>query len=502
MQQVDDDLQKWCTQVQNLSKKRPKIQILSVVLKNSILDLQKPQHFLKNLKKMKNVTEENLFSIIDQTCGSVFNSDWAPIFSNFVKSLFLQTGGQSLNYNVFSSYEFCKNSFMDFAQLIFQSPSFANTNFILPLLRFWIWFLRKFAEIANQEDSASETSSSSYEEDDSGTQSKYLEDAARSIQRVFQFAYGERTDCNSKQELTQKSKKMILLYALNESMRIYFKINRLKQCEGLIRTFKHNCFPKEPQDANSENVVKVDNFQFPVLDDFPIPDRVTFSFFYGRLALLKQDFAEAHSFLSKSFKLCKSKQQLSMDFLKNPNIDPFFRNKSKIFGFLFISCMALGVKGTALPKPALFEKFSFPPFYVELMNSYKQGNLRRFCEIVAQNADHFSKKGILFILQTRCKLIVFRNLLRKMFMISRKSAGTNQPSILDLNLAKKMVFDWMKLDEILISTFKAGSESPSDEKRMIILETLISSLISNNLLSGYIHHQKQVVVLSKTNPFP
>ena len=34
------------------------------------------------------------------------------------------------------------------------------------------------------------------------------------------------------------------------------------------------------------------------------------------------------------------------------------------------------------------------------------------------------------------------------------------------------------------------------------VEALLSRLIANGLIKGYLHHEKEVLVLSKVNPFP
>lgn len=127
------------------------------------------------------------------------------------------------------------------------------------------------------------------------------------------------------------------------------------------------------------------------------------------------------------------------------------------------------------PKKSLLEKFKLTQF-IDIVQSIKSGNIKQFNECLSTHQNFFISKGIYLILE-KLKIIVYRNLFKKVHLIT---TGQRIPIGNFVSALKWMENDAIDIDET---------------------ECILSNLIYNGYLKGYISH-KVALVVSPTNPFP
>lgn len=164
-----------------------------------------------------------------------------------------------------------------------------------------------------------------------------------------------------------------MLVLVNQSIKIYFRINKLNLCTPLIRAIDHT--------ANS--AIKV---------TFKLAQLVTYSYFRGRLALLNSEYENADEYLSYAFKNCHNE---------------FSRNLRCILIQLVPLKMLLGY----IPKRTILAKHDLLQFD-ELGCALKEGNIAKFDKVIKQHEFFFIECGI-YLIVLKLKNIVYRNLFKR-----------------------------------------------------------------------------------------
>jgi hypothetical protein len=114
--------------------------------------------------------------------------------------------------------------------------------------------------------------------------------------------------------------------------------------------------------------------------------------------------------------------------------------------------------------------------FVALGQATIRGDLGTFDRLLQQHLATFIKLGVYLVLE-QVKMIAYRNLFRKIFMLSQSTR---------LNLHHfAAALKWM------------GAETELDE-----IECIVANLIYQNKIKGYISHEKRFLIVSKADPFP
>lgn len=235
------------------------------------------------------------------------------------------------------------------------------------------------------------------------------------------------------------TKRWGILNLTNQLFKIYFKVNKLHLLKPLIR------------------VIESSNLK----DQYPIAQRVTYKYFVGQQQMFQSKFKLADENLSFSFSHC---HKLSKG------------NKRLILIFLITVKMVLGI----MPSMHLLRKYDLMQF-AELVQAVKDGDLERFGRALTASEDFFIKWGIRLVME-KLKTIIYRNLFKKVYILL-------QTYIIPIS-AFKAALNFKKEYE--------DDEEIEDEEVMCIL----SNLIHENKVKGYISYQHMKVVLSKQNAFP
>ncbi|XP_060577197.1 PCI domain-containing protein 2-like [Ruditapes philippinarum] len=233
----------------------------------------------------------------------------------------------------------------------------------------------------------------------------------------------------------EDTKKWGMLNLVNQLFKIYFKINKLHLCKPLIRAID----------------------SLPMKDKFSLSHLITFRYYVGQKAMFDGDFKKAEEYLSFAFEHCHREST---------------KNKRLILQFLVPVKMLLG----QMPKSELLRKYDLLAF-LEVSEAVGSGNIRQLNAVMEKHEHYFIKCGIYLILE-KLKIIAYRNLFKKVYLIKK----THQLPIQSFTRA----LQWMEVEEI-----------DNDETACIV-----ANLICDNKIKGYISYQHQKLVVSKQNPFP
>ncbi|XP_037033737.1 PCI domain-containing protein 2 homolog isoform X2 [Bradysia coprophila] len=256
-----------------------------------------------------------------------------------------------------------------------------------------------------------------------------LESAAECLMACFRVC---AVDNRSSDEDT---KRLGMLNLVNQLLKIYFRINKLNLCKPLIRAIDSSAYK----------------------DQFPLSQQITYKYFVGRKAMFDSDYRSADEFLSFAFQNCHRK---------------FPKNKRLILIYLVPVKMLLGY----MPRKEVLERYDVLQFH-ELASAIKDGNVRRFDEVIQRHETFFIEHGIYLIVE-KLKTIGYRNLFKKVYLLTQ----THQ----------------LDLQHFLCALEYVGETDISmDETHCIV-----ANLIHEGKIKGYISHQHNKLVVSKQNPFP
>lgn len=320
------------------------------------------------------------------------------------------------NHDFIEAYN-CQSFIVQTFTKIFQSQK--DENWSLPVLFAICLDLRLFANKADQQ----------AVRQGKGKYGERLEKAADTLMGCF------RVCASDNRAAIEDTKKWGMLNLVNQLFKIYFKINKLHLCKPLIRAID----------------------SLPMKDKFSLAHLITFRYYVGQKAMFDGDFKKADEYLTFAFERCHKDSR---------------KNKRLILQFLVPVKMLLG----QMPKPELLKKYDLMAF-LEVSQAVCSGNIRQLNAVMEKYEHYFIKCGIYLILE-KLKIIAYRNLFKKVYLIQK----THQLPIQSFTQA----LQWMEVEEI-----------DNDETACII-----ANLICDNKIKGYISYQHQKLVVSKQNPFP
>ena len=133
--------------------------------------------------------------------------------------------------------------------------------------------------------------------------------------------------------------------------------------------------------------------------------------------------------------------------------------------------MCLGV----MPRSVVGEMYGLTEF-VELGEATIRGDIGTFDRLLQQHQGSFVRLGVYLVLE-QVKMIAYRNLFMRIFKLQNSTRLSLQTFVNALV--------WM------------GQDTDLDE-----VECVLTNLIYQNRIKGYISHEKRFLIVSKTDPFP
>jgi hypothetical protein len=189
---------------------------------------------------------------------------------------------------------------------------------------------------------------------------------------------------------------------------------------------------------------------------FPVSDVVTYKYYVGRLKMFEDQYEEARDCLRFTLQFCPRR---------------CVRNRQLILASLVPIEMALGV----MPSQKVASEYGLT-LLVDIGEAVRRGDLSSFNMLVQQNRPSFIRLGIYLVIE-QLKMVVYRNLFKRIQQITDSTR-------LSLHMFQS-VTTWL------------GESMDLDE-----IECILSNLIFKNIVKGYLSHQKRIMVIGKSDPFP
>jgi hypothetical protein len=259
------------------------------------------------------------------------------------------------------------------------------------------------------------------------------------------------------------SKKWGILFITNQLFKIYFMINKLHLLKPLIRAV-------DACDLKTQ---------------FPLGQRVTYSFFQGRKALFENDYNLA----SKSLEFAFNKCHLSSS-----------QNKQQILIYLIPVKM---IKGT-LPSDDFLKEHNLFTLFGGVANSMRSGDLKMFDDTIESNMEQLVKNRILLSVE-KLRVVVQRTLFKKVHQVVKQDIEiAHEAQSKDNPEAKAPRTNLLPLQALhdTLATYENSIRERDDLLDDIETECVVSALIANGYMKGYIAHAHQKIVMSMKDPFP
>jgi len=243
----------------------------------------------------------------------------------------------------------------------------------------------------------------------------------------------------------ERRKRAGYVWVCCELLRAYFRLGQISQCSFLLTAVN--------QSLNKDGFSP---------KDLPKSISVTFYFYWGKHCVFDHNLRDADEKLSWAFNHCPSKSK---------------GNRRKILLYLIPCKMRLGV----LPSKELLQSHGLDMF-VDIVNAVREGDVKLFTEKMEEHAPDFIKMGT-YLLMMKLKFMVMRSLCKGVHRQVRKQLGEKAGTKLDL-APFEHVFQWQD-----------GCDA--DETACVL-----SNLIYQGAVKGYLSHEHRKLVFAKDLPFP
>ncbi|KAI3623437.1 COP9 signalosome (CSN) subunit [Malassezia furfur] len=238
-----------------------------------------------------------------------------------------------------------------------------------------------------------------------------------------------------------QSKKWGAYAIAGQLFRLYFRLKSTALCKNVLRAL-HAA-------------------DLPPLDAYPRADRVTFAYYVGRLAFLDEDYTKAESSLAAALAEVPARAT---------------RHVERILLYLVAVRLLRGVR----PNRAWLARFPrLDALYTPLLDACWAGDVGAFDAILAEPAtEHTLVRLGLFLALERARDVCRTRLFRRVWAVSGR--GTR------LRLA------------LFTEALRCARLAPEP----VETEWALATLIAQGRIKGYLAHERQMLVLSASDPFP
>ncbi|KXT13906.1 hypothetical protein AC579_2639 [Pseudocercospora musae] len=305
-------------------------------------------------------------------------------------------------------------------------------------------------------------------DDEGGARETLPERAAEILRRAFTACMNDKTTAANKVE----GKKQGIYKIANICLKILFQCRKTRNAAMIF-----------------ENIGN----QSPQLSQYPKSERVTYLYYLGRYLFQNNHFHRAQEALQYAYDECSAGEN-------------FIRQRRHILVYLVTSNIILG----RFPSAALLQRpeaVGFQEHFAPIMQAMRTGNLALFRQALDFNgphADWLLQFRVLLPLRNRCEVHVWRTLVRRVWKTigARYVTGTKTAPLVDMNVlvhAFKLA-DGSSTPTYIDPDFSGGDYEPTDGGgyEIINIESILSSLIDQGLVKGFIVHSSLKFVLSGT----
>ncbi|GBG33137.1 PCI domain-containing protein 2-like [Hondaea fermentalgiana] len=258
-------------------------------------------------------------------------------------------------------------------------------------------------------------------------------------------------------------KRMVGLYIVNHQFKVFFALKSLQLCRNLVRSVEMPTFPN--------------------LEDFPLNQQVMYEYYRGRLLILDDRVTDARRALQFALDNCPPQCR---------------RNRRLILEYLVPISLFCG----RAPSQKLLDEYQIG-YLSDLMRHVRNGNVRALSALIDDQQDHFIARG-LFLALDQLKVIAYRNLFRNVVALYQAQAEERQKTRVPLDLFLRP-FELYREPDPLAQLTDAGSADAGGDAKSELMEhvkCVLSNLIYERFVKGYMSHEKEMLVLSPKEPFP
>ncbi|KAJ5078903.1 pci domain-containing protein [Anaeramoeba ignava] len=199
----------------------------------------------------------------------------------------------------------------------------------------------------------------------------------------------------------------------------------------------------------------VEDSSFPNFENFPIYEKVTYKYYVGRMHLLSEEYQLAQEDLNYAFQNCSKK---------------YPKHLKMILFYLVPVNLYFG----KIPSDSLLQKYDLG-FYIQIVHSFIKGNVNFYDQEIQKYQTLFLKKGIFVIFQS-IRILVFRNFMKKFHSIIQNTK--------------------IPIEDIQKGLNIIGVDICDNE-----IKCILSILIYQERIRGYISYTHPFLVLAKKDPF-
>ncbi|KAF8632316.1 hypothetical protein AX15_001939 [Amanita polypyramis BW_CC] len=237
-----------------------------------------------------------------------------------------------------------------------------------------------------------------------------------------------------------QSRKWGVYYVAGLIMKCYFRVKRISLSKNILRALEVNT-------------------DVPPLSAFPRSHQVTYRYYIGMISFLNEDYANAEGGLTLAFYHCHTGS---------------YSNQTRILTYL----IPLRILKGHLPSEELLNRFPilrniFTPF----ISAIRKGDLAAFDKALESNERRLVELSLWLIVE-KTRELCMRGLFRRVWVATEKSS------------------------RIPISMFHSSLRISGIDLSQQEAECFVAIMIYKRYMLGYISHEKQMVVLALSNPFP
>ncbi|RUS32590.1 hypothetical protein BC938DRAFT_474998 [Jimgerdemannia flammicorona] len=199
------------------------------------------------------------------------------------------------------------------------------------------------------------------------------------------------------------------------------------------------------------------------MNDYPVGQQVTYRYYVGRYYLYQHQLRKAEKELEFAFRRCTRHH---------------YKNKRHILIHLLTAKLILGYR----PTSQLLERYKLVDLFGPLIQAMLSGNVAQYVTALDAHMEWFLRMKSYLLLKERGKVIVWRNLFRKVYLITREP---NRNKI--------------RMENCLIA-LRISTQDPSYDE--MDTEALLVTLLDQGYMKGYLHHYQSIAVMSNQRPFP
>lgn len=277
-----------------------------------------------------------------------------------------------------------------------------------------------------------------------------------------------RSQAAGSSDMGANAKRGIILFVSNNLCLVYFRLGNPLLCRNIFSN--------------------MGNAQLKMLA-YSVFEQAQYRFFLARFYLIKDQLIDCHDHLI----WCLGRVPMT-------NLT---KNAARILKYLLPVLLVLGKRinvegfsqmlgphGSAAAEPIL-------KMYKSIGDAIAAGNMHRFYQTISENYDYLRDEGLLLLVSNKCKLLVLRNLMRRIY----KMLGN--PRVISYDQAKAGLValigtSVITRQSILVTPLVNGADQVDD----IIIENVFVTLIDQSLLKAKILTSLRKVSLSKNDAFP